>query len=99
MVAYPAQANNYVYFVNPVGIIEWSGPLQQRHWLELKTHHCFQNSRVHYNRSWPIEGSGKQILVQNCGRSVSNSDGHRLYVLALIYGRTINELLSLYGIP
>jgi len=67
MVAYPAQANNYVYFVNPVGIIEWSGPLQQRHWLELKTHHCFQNSRVHYNRSWPIEGSGKQILVQTAG--------------------------------
>ena len=24
---------------------------------------------------------------------------HRLYALALIYGRTLNELLSLYGIP
>jgi len=24
---------------------------------------------------------------------------HRLYALALIYGRTMNELLSLYGIP
>jgi len=24
---------------------------------------------------------------------------HRLYSLALIYGRTMNELLSLYGIP
>jgi len=24
---------------------------------------------------------------------------HRLYALALIYGRTQNELLSLYGIP
>src|SRR5439155_2072464 len=53
-------------FVNPVGIVERSGPLQKRHWLELKTHHCFQNSRVHYNRSWPNVGSGKQIRVQNC---------------------------------
>ena len=24
---------------------------------------------------------------------------HRLYALALIYGRTVNEFLSLYGIP
>jgi len=24
---------------------------------------------------------------------------HRLYTLAVIYGRTVNELLSLYGIP
>ena len=24
---------------------------------------------------------------------------HRLYALALIYGRTLNEILSLYGIP
>jgi transcriptional regulator with XRE-family HTH domain len=24
---------------------------------------------------------------------------HRLYTLAFIYGRTVNELLSLYGIP
>ena len=24
---------------------------------------------------------------------------HRLYALALSYGRTLNELLSLYGIP
>ena len=24
---------------------------------------------------------------------------HRLYALALIYGRTLNELVSLYGIP
>jgi hypothetical protein len=74
--------------------------------------------------------------VQDCGRFVSNSDGHvhtasvalakkhrqpafeiapsrlhgiernnkipsihRLYSLARIYGRTLNELLSLYGIP
>jgi hypothetical protein len=81
----------------------------------------------------------KQIRVQNCGRSVSNSDGQcvrftrqvwrlrksignlRLQFLpavcttskaktrfpafiaytrwAVIYGRTLNELLSLYGIP
>ena len=24
---------------------------------------------------------------------------HRLYALALIYGRTVNEIVSLYGIP
>jgi len=24
---------------------------------------------------------------------------HRLYALALIYGRTLKEILSLYGIP
>ena len=35
----------HLQFVNPIGIIEGSGPLQQRHGLELKTHHCFQNSR------------------------------------------------------
>src|SRR5438309_9261257 len=36
-----------------------------------------QAPQVHYNRSWPgVERNGKQMRVQNCGRSVSNSDGH-----------------------
>ena len=99
---------------------------------------CNQNSRFIIVRSWRSVGSGKQIPVQNCGRSVGNSDYpfrdvyaasldiaeqcrqpafeiapsrlheiesknmipsiHRLHALALIYRRTMNELLSLYGI-
>ena len=31
-------------FVNPVGIVEGSGPFQERHWLELKRHLFIQNN-------------------------------------------------------
>src|SRR5439155_15314913 len=33
-------------FVNPVGIIERSGPLQERHWLEMQRHQHNQISRI-----------------------------------------------------
>jgi len=40
-------------FENKVEIIEWSGPLQERHWLELSGHQCNQNSRMEYEDALP----------------------------------------------
>ncbi len=33
-------------FVNPVGIIEWQAPFQERHWLEFKGHQQKYNSII-----------------------------------------------------
>src|SRR6266581_7777711 len=50
-------------FVNPVGIIERSGPLQERHWPEMKGHQCIQNirrSEIEPRRIWLLRSRPRQ---------------------------------------
>src|SRR5205807_7669986 len=119
-------------------IIEWSGPLQQRHWLELQGHRVYSEYQVHYStfmakrreKRQANAGAELRAIRQQLGWSLREVYAatvalakkhrqpafvippsrlhdiesknkipsiHRLYALALIYGRTLNEILSLYG--
>ena len=48
-------------FKEPIVVIEGSGPLQERHWLELQGHLCTQNSRTEYEHALPGDSNSYTV--------------------------------------
>src|SRR5437899_7694975 len=60
-------------FKGPVGIIEWSGPLQERHWLELREHLCTQNSRTEYEHALPGDSNLALLFQSQCTKVIEGN--------------------------